>query len=225
MGYTGKLREKKQAIKLRKKGLSYKEIQQKVPVSKSTLSKWCRNVILSVKQFERLRKKQLKGADRGRFIGAKNQQRARIKRTKKLLKEGKKEVGGLKKRERFLVGIALYAADGTKTGSEVAFTNSDPRMIKFMANWFQEFCEIKINELRGALWIHKNREKEKAEKFWSSLIGIPRKNFDKTYIAENKVKTKKIRKKKHKYGVFKVRFYDVNKLRKIKGWINGILTK
>jgi transposase len=98
MGYTGKLKEKKQAIMLRKKGLSYKEIKKKVNVSKSTLNKWCRDVILSVEQFERLRKKKLEGAALGRMISAKKQQRARIKRTKKLLKIGKKEVGNLKKR-------------------------------------------------------------------------------------------------------------------------------
>jgi len=93
MGYVGKLEEKRLALKLRREGFSYSEIQKKVFVSKDTLSRWCRDVILTPDQLERLRKKRLKGAEKGRLIGAKRQQQARIRRTKRLLEEGKKRGG------------------------------------------------------------------------------------------------------------------------------------
>lgn len=73
------------ALKLRRKGLSYSEILIKVPVSKDTLSKWCRDVILSPAQMARLLERKLKGTERGRIIGAKKQQMERVQRTKKLL--------------------------------------------------------------------------------------------------------------------------------------------
>lgn len=57
MGYTGKLRLKRRAIKLRKQGLSYSEIRKKVRVSKSTLSRWCRDVAITEEQALRLYKK------------------------------------------------------------------------------------------------------------------------------------------------------------------------
>lgn len=223
MGYAGKLREKRLAIELRKKGLSYREIQRDIRVSKSTLSLWCRDVILSAEQLERLQKRKIAGAERGRIIGAKRQQQKRIIQTEKLLKEGIKEVGKLNTRDRFLTGIALYAADGSKTGHEVAFTNSNPEIIKFMTEWYREFCGISYSRMYGSLWIHENNDKEKAERFWSKLTKIPKKNFHKAYVAEEKTHSSKIRKNKHEYGVFKVRFFDVNKLRKIMGWISGIL--
>lgn len=69
MGYVGKLEEKMLAIKLRKKGLSYSQIKRKVQVSKDTLSRWCREVILSPEQMETLLKRKLQGAERGRLIG------------------------------------------------------------------------------------------------------------------------------------------------------------
>ena len=59
MGYAGKLREKRLAIKLRKQGYSYKEILEQVHVSKSTISLWCRDVIMSPKQLEKLREKRI----------------------------------------------------------------------------------------------------------------------------------------------------------------------
>src|SRR3989338_516629 len=45
---------KEKAIRLRKKGLSYKEILQKIPVCKSTISLWVRDVVLTKEQHKRL---------------------------------------------------------------------------------------------------------------------------------------------------------------------------
>ena len=81
MGYSGKLKEKEQAIKLRKKGLSYSEIRKSVPVSKDTLSRWCRDVVLKPRQLERIRQKRLSGAEKGRILGAKKQQQNHLMKT------------------------------------------------------------------------------------------------------------------------------------------------
>lgn len=223
MGYAGKLEEKRLAIKLRRKGLSYSEIQKKVPVSKDTLSRWCRDVILTPEQMGRLRQKSLKGAEKGRIIGAKRQQRDRIRRTKRLLKEGKKEVGLLSVRDRFVAGIALYLGDGLKSDREVGFSNSNPRIIRFMMRWFREFCQIPREKFRGAIWIHENLDELKARKYWSKITQIPLGRFQKSYIAKNKTKSRKIRKQLHKYGVFAIRISSAEIQRKILGWIAGIL--
>ena len=51
--------EKWKAVELRRKGLSYREILQHVPVAKSTLSLWLRTVGLSRPQTQRLTEKRL----------------------------------------------------------------------------------------------------------------------------------------------------------------------
>lgn len=223
MGYAGKLEEKRLALKLRRQGLSYSEILKKIPVSKDTLSRWCRDVILTPSQIERLRGKRLKGAERGRIIGAKKQQRDRIKRTKKLLEKGEKEVGLLSKRDRFIAGIALYLGDGLKGDKEVGFSNSNSRVIEFMMDWFREFCQIPENKFRGQIWIHENLDELRARKYWSKATGIPINQFHKSYIAKNKKKSRKIRKKIHEQGVFAVRVSNAEIQRKILGWMSGIL--
>lgn len=225
MGYAGKLKEKKIALKLRKQGLSYSQIRKKVNVSKDTLSRWCRDVVLSSRQMENLAKRKLSGSEKGRIKGAKTNQRKRIKQEQELLKKGLSEVGTMSKRDRFVAGIGLYMADGSKAGSAVEFTNSNPQMIQFMTKWFQEFCHADIVRLRGSLWIHDNLDVDKAKTFWSRLTGISQDHFHKTYVAKNKIDSKKIRKIRHKYGIFKIRFFSVEKLRLVKGWISGVLKK
>lgn len=222
MGYTGNLELKQKAQELRRKGLSYKEIQKIVFVPKSTLSGWCRDIALTEEQALRLFKNKLKGSERGRIIGAKRQQAKRIEEIKKLLEEGKSEVGILNKRDRFIAGIALYAAEGTKKDKNCCFSNSDPLLIKFMANWFREFCFVPESKLRGAIWIHEGLDENAAKNYWAKLVNISPTQFHKTYIAKNKTESKKIRKNLHNYGVFSLRFSDAKIHRKIMGWIAGV---
>lgn len=223
MGYAGKLEEKRLALKLRQQGLSYSEIRKKVPVSKDTLSRWCRNVILNPDQMEKLRRKRLKGAERGRIIGAKRQQQDRVRRTKKLIEEGKREVNLLNKRDRFIAGIGLYLGDGYKSDKSVGFSNSNPQLISFMMKWFREFCRVPEEKFRGQIWIHDNLNEPKARKYWSKITGIPLSQFQKSYIAKNKTESKKIRKQLHKHGVFALRISSAEIQRKILGWMAGVL--
>ena len=223
MGYAGKLEEKRLALKLRRKGLSYSEIQKKVSVSKDTLSRWCRDVILTLSQMEGLRKKRLKGAEKGRIIGAKRQQRDRIIRTRKLLEKGKKEVGRLSKRERLIAGIALYLGDGYKGDKDVGFSNSNPKIIRFMMQWFRDFCRVPEEKYRGQIWIHENLNEPRARRYWSNLTKIPLSQFQKSYIAKNKAKSRKIRKKIHQHGVFAIRVSSAEIQRRILGWMAGVL--
>lgn len=222
MGYVGNLEYKQKAQALRKKGLSYNEIRRTVPVPKSTLSDWCRDIAITERQALRLFKNKLKGAARGRIIGAKRQQAKRIEQIRKLLLEGKSEVGTLSKRDKFIAGIALYIAEGTKKDMNCSFSNSDPLLIKFMANWFREFCGVPEHKLKGAIWIHEGLDENAAKDYWAKLVNISLTQFHKTYIARNKTESKKIRKNLHNYGVFSLRFSDAKIHRKIMGWIGGV---
>lgn len=222
MGYFGNLEKKSKAQNLRKRGYSYSKIQKIINVPKSTLSGWCRDIALTEDQALKLFKNKLKGAQKGRIIGAKRQQQRRIKQTKQLFDEGVDEIGKLSPRDKFLIGLALYSAEGTKTDGQCNFANSDPKLIKFMSFWFRKYCKVKKDKLRGALWIHDNLDKEKAEKYWSKVTGITLSQFFKTYVTKNKIGSKKIRKNVHQYGVFSIRFTDSKIHRKLMGWIAGI---
>lgn len=224
MGYVGKLELKFKAIELRKKGLSYNQIKLKVPVSKDTLSRWCRDVILNPKQLAGLLKRKIEGSERGRIIGAKILQQKRLDQISEMLNVGKLEVGSINKRDRFIIGIALYLGEGYKTDKSICIANSDPKIIEFMMCWFREFCGIEEEKFTGQLWIHKNRDKSKAEQFWSRLTNIPISNFTKTYVTENKDKSRKIRKNIHEFGVFSIRISKAAIQRRILGWTAGILS-
>lgn len=61
-----KNKERISARALRQEGLSYREIQEKIKVSKSSISRWCKDIKLNSKQNNRLKDKKRKGAAKGR---------------------------------------------------------------------------------------------------------------------------------------------------------------
>ena len=223
MGYAGKLELKTKAIKLRKQGFSYSEIRKEVNVSRSTLSLWCRDVAISEKQALRLSRKRLEGSERGRIIGAKKQQRMRIERTKQLVNQGIGDIKHMTKKERFYAGAGLYLGDGCKGDRSVDFSNTNPEIIRFMMQWFRDFCEVPDDKFRGAIWIHEGLDVDRAKKYWTKITGIPENQFFKTYIAENKINSRKVRKNIHKYGIFSINFSVSDKQRRIMGWISALM--
>lgn len=210
---------------MRKQGKSYLEIMRILHLSKSTVSDWCRDVLLSQSQLLALYKSKKSGGLKGSIIAAKKKQQLRIQETERIYKEAMKSVGKLSKRERFVTGIAFYAAEGTKIDKGCSFSNSNPSIVKFMIDWFREFGKVPNRKFRGAIWLHEGLNEKKAKQFWSKLTGIPVTQFYKTYIAINKVNSRKIRKHVHSYGVFSFIVNDVILIRTIMGWIGGILQK
>lgn len=220
MSYFGKLDLKLKAQKLRRKGLSIKNIEKRLKVSRSSVSLWVRDIKLTRKQINKLYVNKTKGSLKGSYIASRN----KIKRTQELVKKsivsGREDVGKLFLRDKFIAGVAMYFAEGTKSSSNVSFSNSDPRSVSFMADWFRRICKVPEEKFRCYLYIHDNLDEKKAKKYWSDLIGVPLEQFRKSYIVRNN--TKRLRKVKHIYGILRLTVSDANLSRKIAGWISAL---
>ena len=211
---------KLKAQNLRKNGLSVRSIQKQLNVSRSSVSLWTRDIKLTKKQLKKLYLNKKTGALKGSIVAARNAQKRRKLLTIKLFQEGEKEIGDLSERDKFLIGISLYFAEGSKTDKNVSFSNSDYRSIKFMMNWFRRYCYVSKDKFRGSLYLHDNLDEGQAKNFWSKSTHIPLDQFTKTYIVKNK--EFRFRKTKHEFGIFRIVISDVNLNRKIMGWISGI---
>jgi len=220
MGYSGKIKLQAQAHKLRKKGHSVRSIQKKLGVSKSSISLWTRDILLTAEQIKILENNRKKAGLKGSLIAATNKIKKRINETKKIVGKAKKEIGKLNKKDKFLIGIALYFAEGNKSGHNVAFTNSDSESMKFMINWFRNYCAVKEEKVRCYIYLHDNLNEKKVRKYWSQTLKISLTQFRKTYIVKNN--KKRFRKTKHINGICRISISDVNLLRRILGWISGV---
>lgn len=219
-----KTKEREKAIKLRKEGLSYGEILEKIPVAKSTLSLWLRSVGLAVEQKQRLTEKRLAAARRGGI--AKRNYRQAI--TEKIKSKARLDVKSVSNRELWLIGVALYWAEGhkakeTNPSERVRFTNSDPLMIKFYLKWLEKICKIFLENIDFEIYIHETANIEKAKEYWPQILNIPKEKFKKVRLKRNKIRTKRKNIGENYHGLLSIivkRSTNLN--RKIAGWIEGI---
>ncbi len=214
-----KIKEKKLSRELRKQGWSLNEIRQKIKVSKSSVSLWVRDIELTKKQKQKLSKKGIK-----KEIIEKRRKTRLIRENNRrqiIIDKAKSEVKRLSKRELWLIGIALYWGEGSKTlRSGVQFSNTDPRNIQLMMQFFRKYCGVPKNKFRGHINIHPHLDEKKAKTYWHNISGIPFKQFYKTSKQQSKSSKKK--KDTLPFGTFNIQICNTELLLKILGWIEGI---
>lgn len=217
---------KNKAIALRKEGNTYSEIMKVIPVAKSTLSEWLRSVgmVKEVKQVftEKRRLASLKGGQ------AKRNQR--IEKSNKIFNTAEKEIGKLSKRELWLLGIALYWAEGSKEkegrpGSGISFSNSDYQMVNLFLKWLLEIMNIPKAEIHCEIYIHDSYRNEvgRFQRYWSQKTGLPLNYFDTVYYKRIKINTKRKNIGDLYNGQIRVRVCKSSTLnRQVTGWVRGI---
>lgn len=212
---------KERAISLRSQGASLNEITQKLKIPKSTVRYWCRDIILSPTQQKKIFNKLRLGG----VLSAEKLRKRRIELTTQLIHKGKDEIGKLSKREKMLIGSALYWAEGYRKGDgEFGFTNSDPRMISFMVRWLKESAHVSLQDIHLRVCINAAHSPRliKIKKYWSHVTGIPISQFSKPTLI--KVSNTKVYKNSDSYfGTLRVKVRRSTNLRRhVMGWIEGI---
>jgi len=197
-------------------------------VAKSSLSLWLKSVGLSKSQKQRLTDKKLASARRG----ALKKKEDRILRTKIIKDNAEKEVLKLTEREIWLIGVALYWAEGAKEkewypGSRAQLSNSDQNMIRFFMFWLTKICNISKDRINPDIYIHESHRKRISAviKFWSQETSISVDRFRHIYFKKNKINTKRKNIGYNYYGVLRLTVSASSELnRKISGWTNGIIS-
>lgn len=73
---------------------------------------------------------------------------AKLAQIERLRADAAERLNDISHREFLVAGLALYAAEGGKTDGEVAFANTDPRMILFFRTWLRRFFAVDESRLR-----------------------------------------------------------------------------
>lgn len=214
------------ARRLRQKGLGIKTIANRIEVSSSTVSYWCKDIKLTLSQI-----KELERHAHDPFYGRRKEyiqrvKKMRLQKIQELKQEGIKEVGNLNNRELFITGIALYWAEGFKKDRRLGFANSDPAMINLFLGWLSRCCHVPKKDIRVRVGLnisHKARVNE-IESYWSKMTGIPLIQFQ-TPFFQKFIWKKEFPNPEQYFGVLRIRANkQLSLFRKINGWIEGLKT-
>ncbi|MEK7505710.1 MAG: hypothetical protein AAB597_02345 [Patescibacteria group bacterium] len=217
---------KHKAIEERRKGKSYREILERVPVTKSTLSLWLRSVGLSRRQKIRLTEKRLAASKRGGEVRHKQ----RIFSTQETHRISIAEIGRISKRELMLIGATIYWGEGSKAkeyypSAGTQITNSDPSLLRITVRWLVEICKVQDEDIKYEIYVHETETSRVPEirKYWSRELRVPIVRLNKIYFKRNKVGTNRRNKGSLYYGLVRITIRRSTSLnRRISGWILGI---
>lgn len=195
-----KSQERNKAREMRSQGLTINQIANFLQVSKSSVSTWVRDIVLTQDQIDNLQKqnpifnRQINGAkersDKARLIRLEYQNKGKIKaKDNNLLHQA---------------GCLLYWAEGAKSKNQCRFTNSDTEMMKFFLKFIRQFyshLESKIT-LTINYYTNNNLNSQEIKNYWLSSLELPEKSLRK--CQENnrpRSATNAVRHNKLPYGV------------------------
>ncbi len=219
-----KYHERELAIKLRKEGLTYSEILEKVNVSSSSLSLWLRDIRLLPSQSQRIESIR----SDTRKLATERIRQLRVERTKIITEKAEEEATMLINDPLWLSGLMLYWAEGTKArewsiSERVGFSNMDPRMVKLFSVWCLKYLDVSEGDLRYEIYIHKTGDINAAKKYWANTLLVKTTDFH-VYLKNNEIKTLRKNIGNFYYGVARIRVAkstDAN--RRIAAWTNSVV--
>ncbi len=217
---------KEKAIAMRKEGKVYGEILAVIPVAKSTLSLWLREVGLSIPQKQHITKLRKQAQQKG----ARVRHEMAVEKRDGIYDISRDQIGGLSDREVWLLATMAYWAEGGKekvhsAGRGVDFANMDPRMARVLIYWLIYIQKIPQSNIKFEIYIHENNKKKVkiVQDYWSKELCVPVSDLQKVRYKTHKINTNRKNTGDLYYGLIRVKVVASSTLvRQLEGWAQDI---
>jgi hypothetical protein len=198
---------KERAKIMRENGSSLGDIVRILGVKKSTISFWCKDIILSEAAIEKIKIKGKENSVRGLLRYSETQRKERIQRSILQRKEGVSILGSLSERDILMIGLGLYWGEGYKyENGELGFTNSNPEMIRFYFKWLG-LWHIRKNSLIFRLTLNEffRNEENNIKSFWINFLEIKKEQFSQTTFIQTNLKKASLKNIEKYKGILRVK--------------------
>ncbi len=207
------------AIKLRKNGASYSEIEKELGIPKSTMGYWFKREGWSEKIKDALTKRN-NVISRQRMMTYIKERNERLDNFYKICrKNARQEFFKLKTHPLFVSGLMLYWGEGDKKikNGKVRLSNSDPKMLALFYKFLTQFSLSSKEKIKIQLILYPDINECTCKKFWSQIVKLPESQFIKASFIKGKDPIKKITN-----GVGIMYVNDRGLKEKVLTWINLI---
>lgn len=182
---------KAEAVAMRKRGRSIKEIEMKLGIRRSTLSGWFRNVSLTKKQSSALQRRWEKGLVSARIEAVKWHNAQKAIRLQEAARAGEETLKRITYDSQTLeLALAmLYLGEGSKTNDQTSLGSSDPRIARFFINAIHRLYGTPLRDIRCYLHLRADQNPQKLVRYWSRELGLSARNFGKSLMDKRTVKS------------------------------------
>lgn len=221
-----RLKDREAARKLRiEEGLSLNEICQRLSLSKSSVSIWVKDIKLTEKQKDRLTKKYQNSYKEGAKVGNTYQRDYYYKKRVEYQKEGKELLYKYKEDSKFIAGIMLFWAEGSKDRYSIIMTNSNIHMLSFFIQFLKKYFKMKKEDIKFSFQFYSNNgiSVEEVKKYWIKGLKLPEECFKRYTVDKRYEKAPGMKKGKAPYGIGRIVINSVRKKQMIFGAIQAFI--
>jgi hypothetical protein len=209
------VKERAEAVRLRKRGLSIVVIEKKLGINRSTLDGWFRHVQLTKKQRVTLLSQRARGLMKAQQKAVSWHNARKAERLILAEIQARDVMTQLPLRNDAVVELALamlYWGEGYKTVIETGLGNSDPVMVALFVKIMREKYHVPVKQIRCELYLRADQNSGKMKKYWAKQLGLPLENFRYVSLDKRTVGSKTY---KRYHGVCSVRCANVAIQRKL----------
>lgn len=162
---VAKTEQRQEARRLRRQGLSMRSIARRLGCSKSSISSWTGDIILSNHQRQRLQQNLIKGSIR------QSEMRLQERLQAQAIGANRVRAGD----QAFISLCLLYWGEGSKSVNSMRFTNSDEAMMCLFSRLFREcfpddidVCSFDVHWYPG-----NGLDGNQVTAYWADILGLP----------------------------------------------------
>lgn len=207
--------DKEKAFELRRENKTYREIQQLLGISRSTLCGWFKNEEWS---------KHIKKSNTNRQISVSIERLQKMNNARRIMLEKKykaveeealREFEIYKNDPFFMAGLMVYAGEGDKTNRyNIRLSNSEFYLHLVFIRFCEKFLKVERKNIKVWLLLYPDHNIEEVIAVWSKKLNINKSNFHKSQVIIGKGKTKKLQ-----YGVGNSIISSTSLKKKILKWL------
>lgn len=167
-------------MSLRLAGNSFRYIEQKLGIPRSTLSGWFENIKLSDEQTALIRKNWVIRLINSRQKAIKwhnDQKEIRIEAAKNEARLVLDKIDYSNNPTLELALAMLYLGEGSKRSPSTSLGNSDPKILNFYLFCIDKLYGVKRHQVKCYLHLRADQSTTDTKKYWSKQLKIPLENF------------------------------------------------
>jgi hypothetical protein len=177
---------KPEAVAMRRKGKSIRDVEISLGIPRSTLSGWFKKITLSKKQKDILNKKYGEAIIKARknaVLWHNNQKKERLQKAEVDAEATLSKII-LDKETIELCMAILYLGEGSKKSSTTGMGNSDPLILKFFLKVMTSVYKINLEKIRFDLHLRADQNPKLMKKYWAKELNAPLHRFN--YVSVDK---------------------------------------
>ncbi|MFH1855218.1 MAG: hypothetical protein ABH810_02320 [bacterium] len=203
------------AALLRKQGLSYKSINEKLGVPKSTLSNWFSDEDWSNKIKNKLTdKRRITSSLQAKKMAEQNKINF-AEKVRHFRERARQEYALHKDSNLFQAGLMIYLGEGDNKfdHSLVRLSNINPKIILIFMQFLSQVCNVEIIKIKATMILYKDLNENICKTYWNQFLNLSPENFYKTQYIIGRHKKRRI-----SYGICNISVSDRELKEKIYVW-------